>query len=358
MGRTDDEASVSSPTDEDERYVIRVDDLTKDYGGDRGIFDVSLAIKPGEVFGYVGTNGSGKTTTIRHLMGFVRPDTGSASILGMNAWREATEIMRHVSYIPGEIAFPSLPTGTAFLKSQAKFLGVKDLTYLNHVVKMLGLGPSANLKRMSKGMKQKTAIAAALMGDKEILILDEPTTGLDPLMRETFLDLMRTEKKKGRTIFMSSHIFEEIEEICDRAAIIRDGHIVEVIDVHELRHANVKTFHISFSTADERTRFADRWAHVAADMEGSGGSSASLQATSSSFWAADMEGSEASSAGSPSDGDAAEGEAQRTCTVKIPASEVGALLRTLKGREVTLLREEHLTLEQHFSAIYAKGAQA
>ena len=119
----------------------------------------------------MGTNGSGKTTTIRHLMGFIKPDAGSTSILGMDSWRDSTRIMNHVSYVPGEIAFPSLPTGTAFLKSQAEFLGVTDLTYLNHVVKLLQLDPSANLKRMSKGMKQKTAIAAALMGDKEILVL-------------------------------------------------------------------------------------------------------------------------------------------------------------------------------------------
>ncbi len=154
-----------------EDAIIRANGLTKDYGHGRGVFGLDLAVKRGEVFGYVGTNGSGKTTTIRHLMGFIKPDAGSTSILGMDSWRDSTRIMNHVSYVPGEIAFPSLPTGTAFLKSQAEFLGVTDLTYLNHVVKLLQLDPSANLKRMSKGMKQKTAIAAALMGDKEILVL-------------------------------------------------------------------------------------------------------------------------------------------------------------------------------------------
>ena len=226
---------------------IEVSHLTKDYGSGRGVFDVSLEAERGECFGFLGPNGAGKTTTIRHLMGFIKPDAGSTSILGMDSWRDSTRIMNHVSYVPGEIAFPSLPTGTAFLKSQAEFLGVTDLTYLNHVVKLLQLDPSANLKRMSKGMKQKTAIAAALMGDKEILVLDEPTTGLDPLMRDTFLDLVRAEKEKGRTVFMSSHIFEEIEEVCDRVAMIKDGRIIEVLDLRELRHGNRKTFRIAFA---------------------------------------------------------------------------------------------------------------
>lgn len=137
--------------------------------------------------GFIGTNGSGKTTTIRNMMGFIRSDNGNVCILGKDAWEDATDIKRHVSYIPGEISFPALATGTAFLKAQADMLGVKDFTYMNRLIKLLQLDPTANLKRMSKGMKQKTAIVAALMGDKEILILDEPTTGLDPLMRDVFL---------------------------------------------------------------------------------------------------------------------------------------------------------------------------
>ncbi|MCD7739635.1 MAG: ATP-binding cassette domain-containing protein, partial [Lachnospiraceae bacterium] len=196
--------------------MICVQNLTKDYGQGRGVFDVSLDIQEGEVFGYLGTNGSGKTTTIRQMMGFIRPNSGTVRVNGLNPWTQAPEVMKNVSYIPGEIAFPDLATGIDFFKVQAQFLGVKDFTYMNHLIDLLGLDPSANLKRMSKGMKQKTAIVAALMGDKPILIMDEPTTGLDPLMRETFLELVREEKKKGRTIFMSSHIFEEIEDVCDR----------------------------------------------------------------------------------------------------------------------------------------------
>ena len=294
--------------------IIRANGLTKDYGHGRGVFGLDLAVKRGEVFGYVGTNGSGKTTTIRHLMGFIKPDAGSTSILGMDSWRDSTRIMNHVSYVPGEIAFPSLPTGTAFLKSQAEFLGVTDLTYLNHVVKLLQLDPSANLKRMSKGMKQKTAIAAALMGDKEILVLDEPTTGLDPLMRDTFLDLVRAEKEKGRTVFMSSHIFEEIEEVCDRVAMIKDGRIIEVLDLRELRHGNRKTFRIAFASPEDAVRFAGAWEPTGAVDE-----------------------------------------TAATVAVEVPASELGRLLHALRVYDVRGLREQHFTLEQHFKNVYLKG---
>ena len=135
--------------------IISLNHLTKDYGNGRGIFDLSLDIREGEVFGYLGTNGSGKTTTIRHMMGFLRADSGSVTVNGFHPWTDAPEVMKHVSYVPGEIAFPDLKTGTDFFRVQAQFLGVQDLSYMNHLIAMLGLDPSASLKRMSKGMKQK-----------------------------------------------------------------------------------------------------------------------------------------------------------------------------------------------------------
>ncbi len=238
--------------------IISTEHLTKDYGRGRGIFDLSLDIHRGEVFGYLGTNGSGKTTTIRHMMGFLRADSGTVTVNGLNPWTNAPDVMKNVSYIPGEIAFPDLKTGTDFFRVQAQFLGVKDFAYMNHLIDLLGLDPSASLKRMSKGMKQKTAIVAALMGDRDILILDEPTTGLDPLMRETFLELIREEKAKGRTIFMSSHIFEEIEDVCDRAAIIHNGRIQSVLNLSEFRHSSVRTFHVEFSDEEAAWAFCGR----------------------------------------------------------------------------------------------------
>ena len=226
--------------------IIEVNNLTKNYGNNRGVFDLSFKIEEGEIFGFVGTNGSGKTTTIRHLMGFLKPDHGTISILNMDAIKEAYEIKKYVGYVPGEIAFPDLATGIEFLHSQAELWHLKDMTYANYLISKLQLDPSAKLKRMSKGMKQKIAIVAALMNDPKIIIMDEPTTGLDPLMRAAFIEILLEEKKKGKTIFMSSHIFEEIESTCDKVALIKDGHLVSIADMNHIRNYNLKTFKIGF----------------------------------------------------------------------------------------------------------------
>ena len=300
------------------KEIIQLEGLTKDYGSGRGIFDIDLAIPKGKVFGYVGTNGSGKTTTIRHMMGFIQADKGDAKILGQNCWKQATEIMKNVSYVPGEIAFPSLSTGTEFLKLQADYLGIHDFAYMNHVISLLQLDTSANLKRMSKGMKQKTAIVAAMMGDKEILILDEPTTGLDPLMRDAFLELIREEKAKGRTIFMSSHIFEEIEEVCDQVAMIKDGRIVDQVDLWQIRHWNTKTMDITFSTVDDLKKFLVEW-------------------NQKSIKNVDKEAAQ--------------------CQIEMPAEDLNQLFNVLRQYSVAALREQHITLDQYFKDVYAKGEQ-
>lgn len=178
--------------------VIELEQLTKDYGEKKGIFDLDLSIAEGEMVGYVGTNGSGKTTTIRNILGFLKPTSGSVKVNGLSSWENASEIAKQIGYVPGEIAFPDLKTGIDFLKCQAEFLGLSDMSYANTLIERLQLDPRANLKRMSKGMKQKTALVAALMNDSPIIILDEPTTGLDPLMRQTFLDIIKEEHKKGK----------------------------------------------------------------------------------------------------------------------------------------------------------------
>ena len=231
--------------------IIRIEGVTKDYGSSRGIFDINLSIKQGECFGFVGTNGSGKTTTIRNIMGFINPDAGKVYVKGMDSWENGVDIKKYVSYVPGEIAFPPLKTGMDFLKTQAKYLDIKDLSYMNELIEMFRLDPTANLARMSKGMKQKTALVAALMGDREILILDEPTTGLDPLMREVFVDLINREKKRGKTIFISDHIFEEVEELCDKVAFIKDGHIIDIFDMDELMENHNSVFHVGYEDGTE-----------------------------------------------------------------------------------------------------------
>lgn len=294
--------------------VIKTNGLTRDYGEGRGIFGIDLEIKKGEVFGYVGTNGSGKTTTIRSMMGFIKADSGNASVLGMDSWRNAPEIMQSVSYIPGEIAFPALATGTEFLKSQAEYLGVTDYTYMNHLIELLQLDPSANLKRMSKGMKQKTAIVAALMGEKDILVLDEPTTGLDPLMREAFLSMIREEKAKGHTVFMSSHIFEEIENVCDRVAMIKDGKIVDVADLYELRHPTTKNYTLTFKNEADARSFAD-------NMQ--------FETTANG----------------------------KVCDVTFAVEKVGLFLNALKQYPILQLKENKITLEKYFMNAYRNGGK-
>ena len=230
---------------------IVVSSLTKDYGNGHGVFDVSFTVKEGETFGFVGTNGSGKTTVIRHIMGFLKPQGGSVKVNGLDGWNDACEIKKVVEYVPGEIAFPDLKDGTTFLKSQAEMLGLDNLDYADRLIKLLQLDTGASLKRMSKGMKQKTAIVSAFMADKDILILDEPTTGLDPLMRDVFIDIVKEEKAKGKTILMSSQSFDELEQVCDRVALIFNGKIVDVADINQLKNQNNSVLKVEFEREED-----------------------------------------------------------------------------------------------------------
>ena len=216
--------------------VIEVKNLTKDFGNHKGVFDLSFNIKKGEMVGFVGTNGSGKSTTIRLIIGFIEPTTGSSKVMGLDSWKESSNFITKIGYVPGEISFPDLRTGTEFLKNQAEFLKLSDLSTANRLIKVLQLDTRANLKRMSKGMKQKTALVASLMADPEILVLDEPTTGLDPLMRANFIDVLKKEHKKGKTILISSQSFEELEKTCDKVIFILNGNIISIADMNEIRN--------------------------------------------------------------------------------------------------------------------------
>ena len=235
--------------------ILRVEHLTKDYKRGRGVFDISFEIKKGEVFGFLGPNGAGKTTTIRHLLGFCKPQKGNTSIFGMDAWKKPTMIQNKLGYLPGEIAFPDDMTGIAFIRHIAALRGMSDFTKCDALIKKFQLDPSGSLKRMSKGMKQKTAIVCAFMHDPEVLILDEPTSGLDPLMQQIFIDLIREEKQKGKTILMSSHLFDEVEDTCDRIAIIKDGKIVTVLDPRIIRRNENKRYKIEFTTQTDFESF-------------------------------------------------------------------------------------------------------
>lgn len=235
--------------------MIKVKGLTKDYGDGRGIFGFDFTVKQGEVFGIVGTNGSGKTTTLRHLMGFLKPDSGSCEIMGLDCRKDAKEIMKHVGYVPGEIDFPDVGTGTSFLKIQADFLGVRDKEYINRLVNMFKLDTDASLKRMSKGMKQKTALVAAFMSHPDVLLLDEPSTGLDPLMRDTLIELILAEKERGATVLMSSHIFKELDDTADRVLFIDSGRQIDLVEKDGFADGLPQIYRLGFKSEAEYDEF-------------------------------------------------------------------------------------------------------
>lgn len=222
--------------------IIRIDHLTKDYGHGRGAFDITLTVKQGECYGFLGPNGAGKTTTIRHLMGFSKPDAGSSYILGADCWTDAAVLKNRIGYIPGEIELPADMTGAQFLRMMQKMRGIEDDTRTAMLVEKFQLDTSAKIRKMSFGMKRKVAIITAFQHDPDVLILDEPSSGLDPIMQKTFIDYVAEERERGKTIFLSSHIFHEVDVACNRAAIIKEGHIVSEIDLDELKRIEGDAF--------------------------------------------------------------------------------------------------------------------
>jgi ABC-2 type transport system ATP-binding protein len=238
--------------------VMKVENLRKDYGESRGIFGISFEVQKGEVFGLLGPNGAGKTTTIRHLLGFSKAQSGSCSILGFDCWTKAKEIQRHIGYVPGEIAFPDHLTGYEFLEQISDLRKMTSLDRAKELINLFDLDPRGELKRMSKGMKQKVALVTAFMHEPELIILDEPTSGLDPLMQTRFIELIKEERKKGHTIFLSSHMFEEVEKTCDRVAIIKQGKIVTEVKMKAIEHRAEKRFEIKFSNAKDAKDFSQQ----------------------------------------------------------------------------------------------------
>lgn len=235
---------------------IEIASVTKDYGGGKGIFDISFSVKKGEVMGFLGPNGAGKTTTIRQLMGFIRPDRGTLHILGLPCFEKAAEIQKHIGYLPGEIAFMDDMTGTEFIRFVASLKGMKSLARAKELQDFFELDAGGKIKKMSKGMKQKIGLVCAFMQDTELYILDEPTSGLDPLMQNQFIELILKEKARGKTILMSSHIFEEVEKTCDRTAIIKDGRIVTVQNMDALQQKRRKSVTVRFANDQAAKDFA------------------------------------------------------------------------------------------------------
>ncbi|WP_211655440.1 ABC transporter ATP-binding protein [Planococcus alpniumensis] len=226
--------------------AIDIQHLTKDYGNGKGIFDITIQIEKGQVYGFLGPNGAGKTTTIRHLLGFIKPQIGKSTILNLDCWEEPQKIQQQLGYLPAEIVFPENMTGTQLIQHTAKMRGIHDKAAAKQLAERFDWDPSAQIKRMSKGMKQKLGIVCAFMHDPQILILDEPTTGLDPLMQSVFVELIHEEKRKGKSILMSSHLFEEVEGTCDSIAMIKQGRLISVTDAQSVKQLDKTTFRIHF----------------------------------------------------------------------------------------------------------------
>lgn len=231
--------------------MINVEGLTLKYASGKGIFNISFQVEKGKAAGYLGPNGAGKTTTIRALMGFMKPDGGTCLIDGRDCSRQAAEIKKGLGYIPGEIAFPGSMGCMEFLKYQCALRGITDYSRMNQLLEYFELTPKGNIKRFSKGMKQKVGIITAFMHDPEVLILDEPTSGLDPVMQNRFIELVLEEKKKGKTILMSSHMFEEVERTCDDVLIIKEGRLISKADVKTLKTSKRKGYIVQTTEIDK-----------------------------------------------------------------------------------------------------------
>lgn len=237
--------------------VIEVNHLSKDYGNGKGIFDITFAVEKGQVLGFLGPNGSGKTTTIRQLMGFMQPNTGDARIMGLHCFRKAAEIKKLVGYLPGEPGLIDCMKGIDFIRYYAKMKKVKDFTRAEELIELFQLEADVKIRTMSKGNRQKVGLVCAFLSQPEIVILDEPTSGLDPLMKSRFIDLILSEKEKGTTILLSSHIFEEVERTCDKTAILRDGCIAALENMDVIRQKRKTEFTIQFMTPMMARNFVD-----------------------------------------------------------------------------------------------------
>ncbi|MCD6551185.1 ABC transporter ATP-binding protein [Thermotoga sp.] len=220
--------------------VIEAENLTKYYGKNRGIERVTFSVEEGEIFGFIGPNGAGKTTTIRLLLGLIFPTDGRVRIFGKDVFKEGKNLKRSIGYIPGEVNFYPEVTVEELLEYSSRFYRDVDKGYAKKLCKILNLDVKKRIKELSMGNKKKVAIVQVLMHKPKLLVLDEPTNGLDPLVQNIFFEILREEKKRGTTIFFSSHILSEVERLCDRVAMIKEGRIIKIESVENLKKEKYK----------------------------------------------------------------------------------------------------------------------
>lgn len=228
--------------------IIATHALIKRYGDKDAVHDLDLEIEPGEVFGFLGPNGAGKTTTIRLLLGLVKPTGGSAEIFGLDTKRHSVEIHKRLAYVPGESSLWGALTGKQTLDLLGALHGYVDTDYRQELIERFQLDPAKKVRAYSKGNRQKLLLIAGLSSRSEVLLLDEPTSGLDPLMQEVFRSAVFEAKKRGQTVFLSSHTLSEVEVLCDRVALLRTGELIETGTLDQMRHLSALTYQITFGT--------------------------------------------------------------------------------------------------------------
>ena len=220
--------------------AIETHNLTKFYGKARGICELNLEVEPGEIFGFIGPNGAGKSTTIKTLLNFIHPTSGSASILGLDVVRDTVQIKQKVGYIPSEVSYYDDMTAEQLLNYSASFYSVDCHARRNQLADQLEVELGRKIDDLSLGNRKKVAIVQALQHQPEVIILDEPTSGLDPLMQARFFEILQEENRRGATVFFSSHILSEVQRLCHRVAIIKEGRLVRVETVERLRRSSYK----------------------------------------------------------------------------------------------------------------------
>ncbi|MCL2361020.1 MAG: ABC transporter ATP-binding protein [Defluviitaleaceae bacterium] len=217
-------------------YAVEIKNLDKYFGKFQALKNINLEISEGEVFAYIGPNGAGKSTTIRVLLGILNATRGTAKVFGKDAWKDAVEIHKRIAYVPGDVnLWPNL-TGGEVIDLFVNLRGKHDKALRQRLIKDFNLDPTKKCRTYSKGNRQKVALVAAFASDVDLYILDEPTSGLDPLMEQVFQDCVMEQKNKGKGVFLSSHIMSEVERLCDRVGIIREGEVVQVGTLDDLRH--------------------------------------------------------------------------------------------------------------------------
>ncbi len=224
--------------------VIETKNLTKYYGKSLGIKDVNLDVEEGEIFGFIGPNGAGKSTTIRLLLSLIYPTSGEAKLFGKDAIKHGPEVRKHIGYLPSEIFYYDKMKVIDLLNYSASFYGKDSTKRIKELSDIMELDLNRRIEDLSYGNKKKVGIVQGLLHEPKLIILDEPTGGLDPLMQQKFFNIIREENKKGATIFFSSHILGEVQELCNRVAIIKDGSIIEIQDIKTLREDNYKKISI------------------------------------------------------------------------------------------------------------------